>query len=378
MNKEFAATEQAQSLSDAITRDAAQLLQMYGTGAVQLPIKGTDQYVIAGTLDAIARAVPDGAHLASQSQAAQPSEHTDLAQRLRAIGEAGQLVDHKTLIQAADEIDRYYTGMLAWKQTAEKKDRDWNAERMGRVNDRIAGQSQATRAVPEGWNVEKSDDTFLGTAIRVSNRREGFATLRPESDDPRETVLFRYFDQLAATGSTSSTPAAQKVTQQAAPTAWLATDLDGRGDVAFTKEEAKRRAGEGCTEFFPLYDIADVTQQAAKAETAEQATALRENLYWAAINCAHSITDDAITLRRNPAIKGNALSQLGDRLSKACSDLAPTTSTVSAPEEVREGCEHCLHTYCLLGEKCRHCGHEAEGQGYKGGKRTTSGKGEAA
>jgi hypothetical protein len=50
-----------------------------------------------------------------------------------------------------------------------------------------------------------------------------------------------------------------------APAAWLATDLDGRGDVAFTKEEAKRRAGEGCTEFFPLYDLAPAAQQAGAA-----------------------------------------------------------------------------------------------------------------
>jgi hypothetical protein len=38
------------------------------------------------------------------------------------------------------------------------------------------------------------------------------------------------------------------------PLAWLATDLDGHGDVAFTQEEAKRRAGESCTYFYPLYD----------------------------------------------------------------------------------------------------------------------------
>lgn len=38
------------------------------------------------------------------------------------------------------------------------------------------------------------------------------------------------------------------------PDAWLATDLDGRGDVGFNKEIAKSRAGEGCTEFFALFD----------------------------------------------------------------------------------------------------------------------------
>lgn len=38
------------------------------------------------------------------------------------------------------------------------------------------------------------------------------------------------------------------------PIAWLATDLDGRGDVGFNKEIAKSRAGEGCTEFIAIYD----------------------------------------------------------------------------------------------------------------------------
>jgi hypothetical protein len=52
--------------------------------------------------------------------------------------------------------------------------------------------------VPDGWSVVKSDDEFLGTAIRISNRREGFATLRPDASDPGESVLFRYFDRLAA------------------------------------------------------------------------------------------------------------------------------------------------------------------------------------
>jgi hypothetical protein len=73
---------------------------------------------------------------------------TDLSKRLRAIAAAVKpndpaLVTPKCLTDAADEIDRYYNGMRAWKQTAEKKDRDWNAERMGRIDDRIAAKSAA-------------------------------------------------------------------------------------------------------------------------------------------------------------------------------------------------------------------------------------------
>ena len=52
------------------------------------------------------------------------------------------------------------------------------------------------------------------------------------------------------------TPATHQATQQAgAPVAWIATDLDGRAGVGFTKDEAKRQAGEGCTEFIPLFDL---------------------------------------------------------------------------------------------------------------------------
>lgn len=44
-----------------------------------------------------------------------------------------------------------------------------------------------------------------------------------------------------------------KAAPVAAPTAYLATDLDGHGDVAFTKAEAQKRAGEHCAHIVPLY-----------------------------------------------------------------------------------------------------------------------------
>ena len=37
---------------------------------------------------------------------------------------------------------------------------------------------------------------------------------------------------------------------------WLCTDLDGHGDVGFTKEIAKQRVGYSCDYFIPLFDIA--------------------------------------------------------------------------------------------------------------------------
>lgn len=52
------ALQEVQALSKGITHDAAQLLDLLGTGAVQLPIDDTDKYVVIGTLAMIAKALP--------------------------------------------------------------------------------------------------------------------------------------------------------------------------------------------------------------------------------------------------------------------------------------------------------------------------------
>jgi hypothetical protein len=55
------------------------------------------------------------------------NKQTDLSKRLRAHATGGAMMatntDNALLLAAADEIDRYYTGMLNWKVTAEAKDR---------------------------------------------------------------------------------------------------------------------------------------------------------------------------------------------------------------------------------------------------------------
>jgi len=72
---------------------------------------------------------------------------TDLSQRMRAAATADVgMPMAKLLIGGAEEIERYYGGMMAWKKTAEKKDRDWQAERMERVNERCAARAQASTA----------------------------------------------------------------------------------------------------------------------------------------------------------------------------------------------------------------------------------------
>lgn len=88
---------------------------------------------------------------------------TDLSNRLRET--ADQQPGWKPLLTAAaDEIERYYGGMMAWKQTAEKKDRDWQAERMERVNERCAERAQ--QAAAPGALDEVQIDVAMHAALR--------------------------------------------------------------------------------------------------------------------------------------------------------------------------------------------------------------------
>lgn len=86
---------------------------------------------------------------ALQAQQGEAKVPTDLSKRLREIAQAfdTQSHYHRDTLAGAEEIERYYGGMMAWKKTAEKKDADWQAERMGRVDDRIAAR-QAKAPAP--------------------------------------------------------------------------------------------------------------------------------------------------------------------------------------------------------------------------------------
>jgi len=68
-----------------------------------------------------------------------PTAPTDISVRLRALRSFGP--EHfELLVQAADEIDRYYGAMLAWKQAAETKDRKLSEEMCARVDERVAAR----------------------------------------------------------------------------------------------------------------------------------------------------------------------------------------------------------------------------------------------
>lgn len=47
---------------------------------------------------------------------------------------------------AADEADRFYNGMMAWKQTAQTKDAKLSQEMTDRINERVAARLAAAPA----------------------------------------------------------------------------------------------------------------------------------------------------------------------------------------------------------------------------------------
>lgn len=132
---------------------------------------------------------------------------TDLSHRLRET--ADQQPGWKPLLTAAaDEIERYYGGMMAWKQTAEKKDADWNAERMARVDERCA--ARATKEAPAALsdeqieNIERIAHRWAQAAYckALNKGGEDIDSIRKElrivlaaagnSQDAKDAARFRY------------------------------------------------------------------------------------------------------------------------------------------------------------------------------------------
>lgn len=91
------------------------------------------------------------------------------------------------------------------------------------------------------------------------NRRASSAVEQSAEKVGREWIERAWFECNQDIFAFADAIAASCRTAGEAPVAYLATDLDGRGDVAFTKEEAMRRAGEGCDHFISLFDAAPVS-----------------------------------------------------------------------------------------------------------------------
>lgn len=129
----------------------------------------------------------------AERQEAEPCKPTDLSAQLRDIaknygtGEYLQ-VRPQMLNAAAEEIERYYGGMLAWKRTAEKKDRDWNEELMARVDERCA----ARVAAPSGEIGTVDTPEFRAVMRKLLTAHD------QRMNGPRGIALIAHINQYAA------------------------------------------------------------------------------------------------------------------------------------------------------------------------------------
>lgn len=88
------------------------------------------------------------AALAAEQEAEAPSAPTDISARLRFHVSQNTVPYPKDILAAAAEIERYYGGMLAWKQAAETKDRKLSAEITARIDERVATRLAARPSAP--------------------------------------------------------------------------------------------------------------------------------------------------------------------------------------------------------------------------------------
>ena len=171
-NREF--NEKRTGLANEFAAAGARLLDYMGTGGALAAIPNTEpqQYVVAGTLQLIAKLLPAESvppltapapltderiqylaefhaiesrefstkqlikfvrtverEIRAKAAPAAPAQtaETEISDRLRrivtTIGEGSIAVTSKLLLQAADECDRFYNGMMNWKANAQAKDR---------------------------------------------------------------------------------------------------------------------------------------------------------------------------------------------------------------------------------------------------------------
>lgn len=182
-----------------------------------------------------------------------------------------------------------------------------------------AGKVQAEPTVA-GWTITKIDAVFHANALRVMAPNGSAVTLRRDAPDPTETVLYRYFAGIIE-GEESSGAAAR---DQALP-----------DEVREQVRDAVARALTGvyyCSRVWSAWSYGTMSED-------DFAPAAEDD------NVLDNIVDSAIR-----AMKGRAASK------------------------EPEGREQCMHTYCLLGEKCQSCGHVVESQGWKGGKAASKGE----
>lgn len=120
------------TLANALRRAALDLLEYNRTAGACLEIEGKPPlYILIGDASAIGKLLPEATSSVTPRS-------TDLSKRLRAFASNLGFAHSKIMIEAADEIERYYGGMLNWKATTEAKDGEFV----------LACQSQAA---PVAW-----------------------------------------------------------------------------------------------------------------------------------------------------------------------------------------------------------------------------------
>ncbi|ATQ77867.1 hypothetical protein CR152_27720 [Massilia violaceinigra] len=121
-----------------------------------------------------------------------PSAPTDVSKRLRAMAasaftEPYREID-KLMNQAADEIERYYGGMLAWKKSAEAMGADGRVRELECVIADLKRECQEMRATPSGWVsvLERRPEVGQQVIVFLSNRRFGDEIMFDTWDEQRE------------------------------------------------------------------------------------------------------------------------------------------------------------------------------------------------
>jgi hypothetical protein len=151
-----------------------------------------------------------------------------------------------------------------------------------------------------------------------------------------------------------------------AAVAWLATDLDGRGDVAFTKDEARRRAGENCTEFVALVPAATM----ASATVPHHALCPQKGYNPLCAGCdaesttasaAHAEFVRSLGLGRAQAPSLEAAPDLLSEIATALDLLADTKMTTSTYVNVTNVLHHCRDA--ITGKGCYGASHAANADG---------------
>lgn len=103
--------------------------------------------------------------------AAQPIRVTDLTTKLRQCVRTENMANrHANLfLAAAAEIERYYGGMIAWKQTAETRDKQLSETIEKRITERV-------QARVESQSAELANLTFdeLTKMLMTAANKEGF------------------------------------------------------------------------------------------------------------------------------------------------------------------------------------------------------------